>query len=129
MPLPTVDGATPTPSEHRASKALAPLAPEMEVPAGMKRVTRQEKLGTWETPGQKIIAYYLGMRDSSMYKGRKLVDLANDDGEALTYACPVVLEQLLRAVPLRAAVCIHYRGEEKTGQGNNTVKLFEVFIQ
>lgn len=115
MPLPK----NPT---KETTKPNAPLAPSVAPPPGFHQQA-QQPMRAWDTPGQTVLAYFLGMRDSTKYSGRKLVDLVDDDGIVETYPCPVLLEQLLRGIAPRTPIYIHYRGEE--GQ----TKQFELFVQ
>jgi len=126
MSLPKLPGtSSSTQGAPRASAAVAPLADAMAPPQGMTQRALLP-LRAWDTPGQKVIAYFLGMRPSTMYEGRMLLDLVNDDGVVESYACPVILEQLLRGILPRTVVAIHYRGEEASKKG--TTKIFEVFV-
>lgn len=121
MPLPK--RSQPTTDAAKESPALAPpLNPE-----GSWKPRTQTPMKAWDTPGQVVgPLYYAGLRDSTKYEGRKLVDLVDDDGAVDTYPCPVILEQLLRGLPDRAVVMIHYRGEADDANGT---KQFEVFTQ
>jgi len=123
-PLPPLDPnanpQTPTPRKSRE-----PLAPPLAVPNGMRQ-RAQLPMRAWDTPGQKVYAYFLAVRDSTKFQGRKLVDLVDDDGVVETWPCPVILEQLLRGLQPQTVVYIHYRGEEPGAKGDT--KQFEVFV-
>lgn len=125
MSLPKLPETSRTTTAPRASAATAPLAEAMAPPQGMQQRALLP-LRAWDTPGQKVMAYFLGIRPSSKFEGRSLVDLVNDDGVVESYACPVILEQLLRGVLPYTVVCIHYRGEEPGAKGET--KIFEVFV-
>jgi len=112
-------------TEQRAPATPSPLAPPMAVPQGMRQQA-QTPMRAWDTPGQKVSAYFLAIRESAKYPGRHLVDLVDDDGVVETWPCPVILGQLLRGLLPRTVVVIHYRGEEKTGKGET--KQYEVFV-
>lgn len=118
-PLPKVPGTGSARTPSNTPKA--PLMPPMEPPPGMHQQI-QQPMRAWDTPGQKVIAYFLGLRDSTKYAGRKLVDLMDDDGVVETWPAPVILEQLLRGVESRTPVLIYYRGED------GDTKQFDVFI-
>jgi hypothetical protein len=120
-PLPNTQGTTP-----KTQKNIAPVAPAIAPPAEGFREREQTPMKAWDTPGQQTSGYFLGLRPSSKYAGRKILDLVDDDGLVTTWPCPVILEQLLLGVANRAPLVIHYRGEEPNAKGET--KLFQVFV-
>jgi len=115
MPLPNANKGNTAPPKKTT------LVPSVEAPNGF-RVMVQSPMGKWETPGQQVYAYFLGMRPSTKYPGRRLLDTLDDDGVVTTWPCPIVLEQCLLAVERRTMIFIHYRGED------DQTKQFDVFV-
>jgi hypothetical protein len=110
-PLPNTSGTPATPA-----RATETLKPSLTPPPGFREVALQP-MKAWDAPGQQVAGYFLGIRPSTQFAGRKLLDMVDDDGIVTTWPCPVLLEQLLLGVQARTALFIHYRGAEKTTKG------------